>query len=76
MNYFPNRLMADNRQRICLGTSKSDDGSLSVSEYSDGSFDIEWDEKNPDLAFLNDMSEDDIIESLKEKIEEESTSDE
>jgi hypothetical protein len=71
MNYFPNRLMADNRQRVPLGTSVSEDRKMSVTEFNDGTFDIEWDETDPALSLLNDWTEDDFIETIKQAAEEE-----
>jgi hypothetical protein len=42
---------------------------ISVSENSDGSFSLTWDETHPGLQFLNDMTETEIQEWFTKAIE-------
>ena len=42
---------------------------ISVSENSDGSFSLTWDENHPGLQFLNDMTETEIQEWFTKAIE-------
>jgi len=72
LNHFPNRLMSDGRQnrKVALGTSVSEDGKLSVTEFSDGSFTLEWDENDPALSILSEWTEADFIDCLTKACEE------
>jgi hypothetical protein len=43
---------------------------IKVVENTDGSFTLEWDEKDPRVAFLNQMSIDEITEWFSQSVEE------
>jgi len=42
---------------------------IKVNENPDGSFDISWDENDPIEKILNDFTEEDFIQALKEHLE-------
>jgi hypothetical protein len=41
---------------------------IKVTERGDGSFDIDWDPKDPVESIMNDWTEEDFIEALKEHL--------
>lgn len=42
---------------------------IEVTENPDGSFDIAWDENDPQESILNDWTEEDFIQAIKEGLE-------
>jgi len=42
---------------------------IKVTERGDGSFDIDWDEKDPVESIMNEWTEEDFIKALQEYIE-------
>jgi hypothetical protein len=42
---------------------------IEVHENKDGSFQIDWDENDPVESIMNDWTEEDFIQALKEHIE-------
>ena len=63
--FFPNRLMNDERQNPVVSRSESDFFPLSVAEHADGTFSIEWDEHDPATKIFNDWTSDDFIAMIR-----------
>jgi hypothetical protein len=41
---------------------------IEVTENPDGSFDIDWNENDPQESILNDWTEEDFIQAIKEEL--------